>query len=120
MNTIEDLITAMTSSLDARCYKLDEDIYKRTFIVTSQGQDMIVNGRRYTQPGQQMPLEVLIDIRDRGVISNEDGSNPMEFIYVIITIYQQSTPVQRKSINIYYDEIDFFNRILDDISRQLV
>jgi hypothetical protein len=77
----------------------------------TQGSIVNINGQTFQQPGQQITITKHFTILYECRVSDVGEQNPHDSLMCQFDVYEGDHKVQDLEINIYPDEIDFFNNL---------
>lgn len=114
---MEELRKKIKEYLESNGFEIDmENVsWKKTEVHTSQGMTMNINGQTFQQPGQQITVTKHFTISYECRVSDKDGYDPHDSLMCQFEVYEGDHKVQDLEINIYPDEIDFFNNLCGKI-----
>lgn len=114
---MEELRKKIKEYLESNGFEVDmENVsWKKTEVHTSQGMTMNINGQTFQQPGQQITVTKHFTILYECVVSDVGRQDPHDSLMCQFEVYEGDHKVQDLEINIYPDEIDFFNNLCGKI-----
>ena len=110
METLEQKIK---DHLESNGFEMDmENVsWKKQETNTTGGATISINGQTFQQPGQQITVTKHFTILYDCLVSDTDGQDPHNSLMCQFEVYEGDHQVQDLEINIYPDEIDFFNNL---------
>ena len=89
--------------------------WKKQETIMTGGATMSINGQTFQQPGQQITITKHFTILYECVVSDAEGQDPHNSLMCQFEVYEGDHRVQDLDINIYPNEIDFFNNLIHKI-----
>jgi hypothetical protein len=110
---METLKQQIIEKLEASGFQVDmENVsWKKQETNTTGGATISINGQTFQQPGQQITVTKYFTILYECRISDVGEQNPHDSLMCTFEVYEDDNKVQDLEINIYPDEIDFFNNL---------
>lgn len=110
---METLKKKIIERLESAGFEVDmENVsWKKQESVMTGGATMSINGQTFQQPGQQITITKHFTILYECVVSDVGGQDPHDSLMCQFEVYEGDHKVQDLDINIYPDEIDFFNNL---------
>jgi hypothetical protein len=110
---METLKQQMIEKLEASGFQVDmENIsWKKQETTRTGGSVVNINGQTFQQPGQEINITKHFTILYECSVSDVGEQNPHNSLMCNFEVYEGDHKVQDLEINIYPDEIDFFNNL---------
>ena len=110
---MENLKKQIIEKLEAAGFQVDmENIsWKNQETAQTGGSIVNINGQTFQQPGQQITITKHFTILYECRVSDAGEQNPHDSLMCQFEVYEGDHKVQDLEINIYPDEIDFFNNL---------
>lgn len=110
---METLKKQIIEKLKAAGFQVDmENVsWKKQETTQTQGSIVNINGQTFQQPGQQITITKHFTILYECRVSDVGEQNPHDSLMCQFEVYEGDHKVQDLDINIYPDEIDFFNNL---------
>lgn len=110
---METLKQKIKEHLESNGFEMDmENVsWKKQETHTTLGATMTINGQRFEQPGQQINVTKHFTILYECRISDVGEQDPHDSLMCQFEVYEGDHKVQDLEINIYPDELDFFNNL---------
>ena len=110
---MEELRQKIKEHLESNGFEIDmENVsWKKTDVHMTGGATMSINGQTFQQPGQQITVTKHFTILYECRVSDVGEHDPHDSLMCQFEVYEGDHKVQDLEINIYPDEMDFFNNI---------
>ena len=110
---MENLKKQIIEKLEAGGFQVDmENVsWRKQETAQTQGSIVNINGQTFQQPGQQITITKHFTILYECRVSDVGEQNPHDSLMCQFEIYEGDHKVQDLEINVYPDEIDFFNNL---------
>lgn len=110
---MENLKKQIIEKLEAGGFQVDmENVsWRKQETAQTQGSIVNINGQTFQQPGQQITITKHFTILYECRVSDVGEQNPHDSLMCQFEVYEGDHKVQDLEINIYPDEIDFFNNL---------
>ena len=110
---MEELKQKIKEYLESNGFEMDMESvsWKKQETVMTGGATMSINGQMFQQSGQQITVTKHFTILYECKVSDVVSRDPHDSLMCQFEVYEGDHKVQDLEINIYPDEIDFFNNL---------
>lgn len=114
---METLKQKIKDHLESNGFQVDMEntSWKKTDTTITGSSIVNINGQTFQQPGQEITVTKHFTILYECCVSDVGEQNPHDSLMCQFEVYEGDHKVQDLEINIYPDEIDFFNNLLRKI-----
>lgn len=110
---METLKKQIIEKLESSGFQVDmENVsWRKQETARTGGSIVNINGQTFQQPGQEITVTKHFTLLYDCIVSDVDGQDPHDSLMCQFEVYEGDHKVQDLEINIYPDEIDFFNNL---------
>ena len=101
LNFVKDL-------LQSNGFQLESNKYIKKQTIQQPGQQMIINGQVFNNPGPTVNVEFIVEMCGEGVTSNPDGTDEDLFEMIMFNIFENDNCVCDFGQSFCYDDTEDF------------